>query len=78
MAIENGANPKAVQAILGHSTLSLTMDIYTKASEQSKRDTIGKLPFTRITDPAHIVRFKAHKSGSSNPDETQSLTAIGV
>lgn len=54
------------------------MDIYTKANEQSKRGTIGKLPFTRMTDPAHIVRFKAHKSGSSDPTESQSLTVTGL
>lgn len=67
LTLEHGANPKAVQAILGHSTLALTMSVYAKATERSKRDAVGVLPFATITAPAHVItRPVAHTVGTSN------------
>lgn len=57
IAIDNGASPKAIQAILGHSTLGLTMGVYAKATERAKRDAIAALPFGKCTPPEHIVSF---------------------
>jgi len=45
LALENGASPKAVQAILGHATLGMTMNVYAKGTEQAKWDAITALPF---------------------------------
>lgn len=55
LSIENGASPKAVQAILGHSTLAMTMSVYAKATERSKRDAISSLPFAVVSTPEHVV-----------------------
>ena len=55
LALENGAAPKAIQAILGHSTLAMTMSVYAKATEKSKRDAISALPFASADQPGHIV-----------------------
>ncbi|HWA98248.1 MAG TPA: site-specific integrase, partial [Pirellulales bacterium] len=55
LSLEHGANPKAVQAILGHSTLALTMSVYARATERSKREAIGALPFAKTSAPDHIV-----------------------
>lgn len=55
LTIENGASPKAIQAILGHSTLGLTMAVYAKATEKAKRDAIAALPFAVVSPPDHVV-----------------------
>jgi integrase len=55
LMLQNGANPKDVQAILGHSTLALTMKVYAKATERGKRSAIDALPFDSTTAPAHVV-----------------------
>jgi integrase len=75
LALEHGANPKAIQAILGHSTLGLTMGVYARASEKSKRDAISSLPFTKtVSAPAHIVSVHdAHKVSTPRHDEAQTV-----
>lgn len=40
MLIEAGANPKDVQARLGHSRISTTLDTYTKSTEQMANNTV--------------------------------------
>jgi integrase len=55
LALEGGANPKAVQAILGHSTLALTMGIYARATDRAKREAIGALPFAKVSAPEHVI-----------------------
>lgn len=55
LMLQNGANPKDVQAILGHSTLTLTMKVYARATEHGKRSAVNALPFASTTAPAHIV-----------------------
>src|SRR5689334_4848136 len=35
LSLEGGASPKAVQAILGHATLDMTMRVYAKATDRS-------------------------------------------
>ncbi len=46
--LANGAKPKDVQELLGHSAVSTTMDIYAHATRSSKRSTAQLLdmPFT--------------------------------
>ncbi len=45
--IENGADPRTVQELLGHKTLAMTMRIYTKVRSQTKRQVIGRLSYGR-------------------------------
>lgn len=72
LAIEHGASPKAIQAILGHSTLALTMGAYAKATERAKRDAISALPFATASAPPHIVSLhEAHKPGTTGNHATE-------
>lgn len=41
--IENGMDPKALQAILGHSTFAMTMDLYCDVMEETKRKEMKKI-----------------------------------
>jgi integrase len=76
LIIEGGASPKDVQAILGHSTLNMTMGIYAKVSERSKRNAISCLPFATASQPRHTVSLpEVHKSYASNPSEAQAVVA---
>ena len=79
LSLEHGANPKAVQAILGHSTLAMTMNVYAKATERSKREAIGALPFASTSAPAHLLSVQnAHTVRTSKNDATQLGVAKAV
>jgi integrase len=80
LAIENGASPKAVQSILGHSTLALTMGTYAKATERAKRDAVSALPFAKASSPAHIVSIGKARTACSTATEsaTQTIGAIAL
>lgn len=41
--IENGVQPKALQIILGHSTLSITMDLYVHVTDEQSFIEMGKM-----------------------------------
>lgn len=43
LLIEEGTSPKIVQELLGHSTITTTMDIYTHISEKSKAEAMEKI-----------------------------------
>ena len=58
LSLDHGANPKAVQDILGHSTLELTMNTYAKATDRGKRDAVSALPFAQAKTPDHVVPMK--------------------
>ena len=58
LALENGARPKDVQEILGHSTLEMTMKIYAKSTDRGKRQAVDALPFATTEAPAHIVSME--------------------
>lgn len=51
LSMENGANPKAVQALLGHATLAMTMKRYAKATEKSKWEAVASLPYLKKVVP---------------------------
>jgi integrase len=55
LTIENGASPKAVQPIVGHSTPTMTMSVYALATDKAKRAAISALPFAKASAPAHVV-----------------------
>ena len=40
---ENESNIKAIQAVMGHSSISVTMDIYTDVTQQKKKEIFSKL-----------------------------------
>jgi len=72
LAIEGGASPKAVQEILGHSTLELTMSVYSKATDRAKRAAVSALPFAKATAPAHVIPMEGeHKLNASNSGALQ-------
>jgi integrase len=68
LALEHGASPKAVQAILGHSTLALTMGVYARATERSKRDAIGVLPFAKVSAPDHVIAVQTERRARTSSD----------
>ena len=55
LSLEGGASPKAVQTILGHATLDMTMRVYAKATDRSMRHAINALPFATATAPDHVL-----------------------
>ena len=72
LMIDGGANPKAVQKIVGHKTLEMTMNIYAKATDGGKRAAVAALPFAKVSTPGHIIPVqKAHKLSTTSSDETQ-------
>lgn len=55
-AITNGADPKSVQEILGHSTLVMTMKVYTKVKAGPKRAAIARLSYgSGAQAPEHVL-----------------------
>lgn len=43
LLLEAGESPKVIQELLGHSTITTTMDIYSHVTKKSKAKSIGKL-----------------------------------
>jgi len=79
LSIEHGASPRAVQAILGHSTLAMTMAVYAKATERSKRDAISVLPFAKVSPPEHVIPVQnAHTVRTSSESEPEPLAIKAV
>ena len=74
--LEYGANPKAVQAILGHSTLAMTMDVYAKATERSKRAAISVLPFAKASGPDHVLDLEEHSGYKCAQESAQVISAV--
>ncbi len=67
--LEHGATPRAVQEIVGHSTLNLTMGVYARVTDRSKQQAIGALPFAQVSPPdpeqnERAVRTGCAKSGT--------------
>jgi len=59
-----GAHPKAVQAIMRHSTIVLTMDTYGHLFPGQEAETISRLPAMMVTKPSSIgfgKRFSVRK-----------------
>lgn len=56
--IENGADPKTVQELLGHRTLAMTMNLYAKIRSGTKRQAVGCLSYgSGSSGPDHVVQF---------------------
>lgn len=79
LMLQNGANPKDVQAILGHSTLAMTMKVYAKATECGKRAAVNALPFACSTTPAHAIPVpKAHSLSTSSKRTAENDRQLGL
>jgi hypothetical protein len=73
--LDGGARPKAVQEILGHSTLDLTMRLYARATERAKREAVSALPFATVTQPSHVIAVEsAHTVRTGSQKKAQHLT----
>ncbi len=66
LSLEGGASPKAIQSILGHATLDMTMRVYAKATDRSLRDAINALPFATASASAVAVESDAVSSQDSH------------
>jgi len=56
--IVGGNDPKTVQELLGHKTLEMTMNLYTKIHTGTKRQALDCLPWGRgSTSPDHLVEY---------------------
>ena len=77
LSLEHGASPKAVQSILGHSTLALTMGIYAKATERAKRDAISALPFASDSTPKHAIPMQRAATKTTTSFEKAAQVAAG-
>lgn len=55
LAMNAGAKPKAVSLVVGHSRLTITLDVYTKASKADEREAVGVLPFATVNTPEHVL-----------------------
>ena len=52
--IQNGAAPKEVQELLGHSDISITMNIYTHSNRRAKRTSVEILDDLSTSIPSEI------------------------
>ena len=77
LSLEGGASPKAVQTILGHATLDMTMRVYAKATDRSMRDAINALPFATATAPDHVLTHRGYGAGFVTGFPQLSRTRIG-
>jgi integrase len=76
--IANGADPKSVQELLGHKTLTMTMNLYAKVNGQTKRQALGRLSYGQgALAPAHVVEYP-EKVGLSVPVRHRSDTTTGT
>lgn len=76
LAIDGGANPKAVQNIVGHKSERMTMGVYAKATERGKRAAVACLPFAKVTTPGYIVPMQnEHSVRTTNSESSQADTA---
>src|ERR1700722_10002351 len=78
--IVNGADPKSVQDLLGHSTLEMTMKIYTKVRTQTKRQAVGRLSYGRgAVAPEGVLEYPDRAGGEAIPVQNghQSVPSTG-
>jgi integrase len=61
--ITSGADPKSVQTLLGHKTLSMTMGLYTRVNANHQRRAIDALPYGRgVSTPEGVAGVVSLKS----------------
>jgi integrase len=58
--IVNGTDPRTVQELLGHKTLTMTMKLYAKVRPQNKRQAVARLSYGQgVEAPAHLIEYPA-------------------
>lgn len=62
LSIDRGARPNAVQSILGHANLSITMKSYNRTTDRSRREAVSVLGFGEATAPEHIIELDSTSS----------------
>ena len=76
--ITQGSDPKSVQELLGHRTLTMTMKLYAKVRPQNKRQAVARLSYGKgVTPPAHVLEYPASGAGPVQFGH-QSVTASGA
>ena len=60
----SGAHPKAVQAVMRHSSITLTMDTYGHLFPGQEAETIGRLP-EMLTDVPEVLRATGTDHGQA-------------
>jgi hypothetical protein len=75
LALEHGATPRAVQEIVGHATLNLTMGVYARVTDASKRQAVGSLPFAQVSPPDAEQSERAVRTGCAK-SRTQAQAAV--
>jgi len=82
LSLENGANLKDVQEIVGHHSEAFTLKVYAKASEAGKRAVVNALPFANATEPDHVVPFEKPQdvcnTCASNSESSQVVDTKGA
>ncbi|MHB8974278.1 MAG: tyrosine-type recombinase/integrase [Pirellulaceae bacterium] len=79
LALEHGATPRAVQEIVGHATLNLTMRIYARVTDRSKQQAVGALPFAQISPPDPAQTERAVRTGCAKSGTTpQPVAPVAV
>lgn len=81
-ALESGMNPKVLQEILGHSSITMTMDIYSHAMPDFKKSSIMKMDYlfskqqkncTEEKDKEALQKSKRQKTKTKSRDREMSL-----
>jgi hypothetical protein len=69
--IVGGADPKTVQALLGHKTLAMTMNVYAKVRSQTKRQALCRLSYgAGASGPEHVLPLPINASAGRQPVTT--------
>jgi integrase len=73
--ITSGADPETVRQLLGHRTLEMTMKIYTKIRNQTKRQALARLTYEQGSLAAEGVVEYPGKEGFPVPDGPVMVTS---
>jgi Phage integrase family len=76
--IMNGTDPKTVQELLGHSTLTMTMNIYAKVRDTTKRQALARLSYgTGAGSPEHLINLEEkRKSRRQGVATTETMSQV--
>ena len=71
LSIGNGANPKDVQQILGHSKIDRTMGIYICSTTGGRSEAINKLPFA--SQPVTLLKLHRDENDTDGTHKCDTL-----
>lgn len=76
LALDRGANLKAVSEMVGHGNTRITEQIYNKVTERMRQDTVGVLPSFE-TAPG-VIKISEHTASTTNNSSSQPLANSGA